>query len=77
MSVLVCPVDLDLGIKDFSTIERVEGVLCSWNRLEFDKAVVEAAMLKVTVWNKFDANNCAEGGAGFPSIVNSDGLLAS
>ena len=60
LSVLVCPVDLDLGIEDLSAIQRVEGVLCRWNRLELDETVIESAMLEVSVWDELDANDCAE-----------------
>lgn len=60
LSVLVSPIDLDLCVKDFSAIERVECVLCVRNSLKLDKAVIETAVLKIAVWDELDANDGSE-----------------
>lgn len=59
---LVSPVDTNFCVKNFATIEGLQSGLGSAHIKVLDEAIVEAAMLVITVWDDFDMLNWASDG---------------
>jgi hypothetical protein len=69
---LVGPIDANLGIKDFATVESLKSSLGSTHVHVLDETVVETAVLVVSIGNNFNVLDGARDGEDFCEHVLGD-----